>query len=207
MAHHPSVSHTLADPALTWPVCLVLAAIAVLHLVRLGRTLATQGHLDMRTTVRTAATEPVSRSPGIFAGAYLPTECGHVLLAAGMVVMLLADPRLTMSASFTAGYAGLGIVLLGVMIADQHCGDPRLWGCCTILVLESFAMATMAAGWMTGGLLGTMTVFFAAMAVIAATRLVAGVAGFPRRKGIRSAEAAPAVTQLAMAAGMLVMLR
>jgi hypothetical protein len=202
MTHHATLSHPIG-PLLAWPICVLLGAVGVLQLRRLGAALAAH---RVSTPPRAGIRSPSdATAPGGLA-AYLPVECGHVLLIAGMVLMLLGDPRLVMSAPIAAAFGGLGVAFLGVMLADRRCGEPSRWWCCTSLVLESFSMTAMAAGWLTSGFLRTAAVCFAGMAVIAATRLVAGVVRFVSQAS-RNVDASPITAQLAMAVGMLAMLR
>jgi hypothetical protein len=207
MTHHDmTVRLAAASPVLAWPVCVLLGAIGLFHVARLGQMLAVRRAI-LGAATSLAGPEVTASSPASSSDAFLPAECGHILLAAGMAVMLVGSPRLTMSRSFTLGFVVLGLGLLGVLLLDRRCCQPRLWGCCTMLILEAFAMAAMAAGWMTGGFLRTATVYFAVMAAVGAARLAVRIPGFPLGIGTRRMGPPPALTQLAMAAGMLVMLR
>ncbi|MCK9877464.1 DUF5134 domain-containing protein [Frankia sp. Ag45/Mut15] len=153
---------------------------------------------------------------------FVPAETGHTIVAAGMVVMFVGPAGWWRSPAFALGFAGIALVFLTLVVTGPACCEPARWSCCSMLVVESLAMACMArAGqWpmaefgMAGDLSGWFIVVFA---VSAASALVGSL---PRRAWAwmrarplsagpvlpAAVPITPAASRLVMAAAMLVML-
>jgi hypothetical protein len=181
---HP---HAELVPALglTGPVAVVAAvasaAVALFHLGRLAR----------------AAVGGERR--------FVPAEVGHMSVAAGMAVMVAGPRWLVSSAPFAAGYLGLAVVLLAVVLTRPACCTPSLWSCCSMLVIEALAMVYMsgAGGSPVGDVTGWFVVVFAGAALAAVggplvRRMAPAWAGSP--------PITPVGSRLVMSTGMLLML-
>ncbi len=184
-----SVALVGATGALATVACTVCAAVAAFHLRRL--TTAAAGRKLF----------PIS------------VEAGHLAVAAGMAVMFAA-PHALAAPGFTWAYLGVALVFLALIVAHPHSGRPPYWWCHSMLFIEALAMACMsgAGGWWGADLAGWFTAVFFAAGLVAAGRIVLRRTPFAGAGGVSGAGTGTgslqisAGSQLAMAAGMLLML-
>lgn len=167
--------------------CAVCAAVAIFHLRRF-------------------ATAAADRKP-----VPISVEAGHLAVAVGMAVMFAA-PHSLAAPGYSWGYLGVALTLLMLIIVHPHSGHPSHWWCHAMLFVDALAMALMSGpgGWWSAELAGWFVAVFLVAGLVAAGRIVlyrisfADIARVVRSGG--GSSPTPAGSQLAMSAGMLVML-
>lgn len=192
--HLPTVVSVVAATA--------AALVAVFHAARITRRVEGSRHPAV----------PVLSRPGSRWAMFAPLEAGHAAIAGGMAVMFVSPSGWGSSDWFALTFLVLAVVFLALILASPACCQPGPWSCCSMLVVEALAMASMArAGrWPVGDLTdlddlsGWFAVIFAASAAVA-------IAGPVLRRTVSAWSGAPpsltpAASRLVMATGMLLML-
>ncbi|MCM3885897.1 DUF5134 domain-containing protein [Frankia sp. R82] len=213
--NHDHLTRTSAVTGLPTSVAVLVAALAgvvgAYHAVRLVVTVP-EGASSMPRPVRRV----IGGRPR-----FVPAEIGHTVLAAGMVVMFVGPPSWSGSPAFALGYGALAVAFLALVVTGPACCEPARWSCCSMLVVESLAMACMArAGrWPMAefGTAGDLSGWFIVVFAVSAAGALAG--SLPRRAWAwaRPLSATgpvlpavvpitPAASRLVMATAMLVML-
>ncbi|SNQ45958.1 conserved membrane hypothetical protein [Frankia canadensis] len=216
---HLASPTTHLPAAVTVTAAMAAALVAAFHLVRIGGGVrrARRPEASPRRASDRGSTFPrramfPARAAFAPSARFVPVEAGHALTAAGMAVMFAGPAGWATSDGFAVGYLLLAGIFLTLILTSSSCCEPARWSCCSMLVVESLAMACMArAGrWPVGDLgdLGDLAGWFA---VIFAASAVLAVAGPLLRRSVSAwggapAPLTPAASRLVMATGMLLML-